>query len=295
MNLTISKISKTYGSDIFALKDVSLFIEPGLFGLLGPNGAGKSTLMRIIGTLQEADSGAITLGPIDVIREKKKVREILGYLPQEFGVYPKSNAEELLSHFAYLKGVMDRRERKGEVDRILALTNLEKHRRKKLGSFSGGMKQRFGVAQALLGDPKILIVDEPTTGLDPEERIRFLNILSDIGEERVVILSTHIVNDVSDLCSEMAIIHEGTVLFKGQPRSAMKSLQGKVWRKSVEKSDFDRVVSQLSHLKTQLCEGKPQVYVFCESSPGEGFEQVSVTLEDVYFSVIGGHWEGVVS
>src|SRR5687767_10186088 len=233
MPLSIRNISKTYPNGVQALKDVTLTIPEGMYGLLGPNGAGKSTLMRMIATLQEPDSGTIHLGEIDVLRQKDAVRRTLGYLPQEFGVYPKVSAEALLDHFALLKGVADRRERKAVVEALLRQTNLWEVRRQKLGGYSGGMRQRFGVAVALLGNPRLLIVDEPTAGLDPAERVRFLNLLSELGENSAVILSTHIVEDVSELCTRMAIIDRGEILLEAEPLRAVDQLKGRIWRRVI--------------------------------------------------------------
>ncbi|MGH9763056.1 MAG: ABC transporter ATP-binding protein, partial [Blastocatellia bacterium] len=237
MELQIAGLCKRYPNGTQALQDVSLNIPLGMFGLLGPNGAGKSTLMRTLATLQDSDRGSARLGNIDVLKQKDQVRKILGYLPQEFGLYPKVSAEDLLSHFAVLKGITNAKERRESVRDLLLQTNLLEHRKKALGSFSGGMKQRFGIALALLGNPRLIIVDEPTAGLDPEERVRFQNLLSAIGENVIVIVSTHIVSDVSDLCSNMAIIHEGRVVAAGEPATLVKSLEGKVWKKSVERPE----------------------------------------------------------
>jgi ABC-type multidrug transport system ATPase subunit len=238
LQLEIRNISKTYPNGVQALKEVSLTIPPGMYGLLGPNGAGKSTLMRMIATLQEPDTGTIQLGDIDVVRQKDLVRQTLGYLPQEFGVYPKVSAEKLLDHFALLKGIADRGERKQVVDALLRQTNLWEVRKQKLGGYSGGMKQRFGVAVALIGNPKLVIVDEPTAGLDPAERVRFLNLLSEIGENSVVILSTHIVEDVSELCTRMAIIDRGEILLEAEPLRAIGELRGRIWSRVITKSDL---------------------------------------------------------
>ncbi len=240
MELRIENLSKRYPNGTRALQNVSLNIQLGMFGLLGPNGAGKSTLMRTLATLQEADSGRAVLGDIDVLRQKDAVRRVLGYLPQEFGLYPKVSAEDLLSYFAVLKGIANAKERRELVQSLLQQTNLYEHRRKPLGSFSGGMKQRFGIAQALLANPRLIIVDEPTAGLDPEERVRFHNLLSMIGQNIIVILSTHIVSDVSDLCSAMAIIHEGRVRVAGNPSELVAELDGKVWRKSIAHDELAR-------------------------------------------------------
>jgi ABC-type multidrug transport system ATPase subunit len=235
MELRIRDLAKTYPNGVHALRGVTLTIPPGMFGLLGPNGAGKSTLMRTLATLQEPDAGTVTLGEIDVLREADRLRQTLGYLPQEFGVHPRATAEELLTHFAVLKGITHRGERRTAVERLLRQVNLWDARRKRLGGYSGGMRQRFGVAVALLGDPSLLIVDEPTAGLDPAERVRFLNLLSELGERAVVILSTHIVEDVSELCTRMAIINGGRILLEGEPLGAVAALRGRVWRRVVDR------------------------------------------------------------
>ena len=286
LELTISNLSKTYANGVQALKDVSLVVPTGMFGLLGPNGAGKSTLMRTIATLQEADAGSMTFGGIDVLRDKDAVRRILGYLPQEFGVYPKVSAEAMLDHFAVLKGIHKKRERKEVVDALLHRVNLHDVRKQNLGTFSGGMRQRFGIAQALLGDPKLIIVDEPTAGLDPGERNRFHNLLSEIGENIVVILSTHIVEDVSDLCSSMAIIAGGRVLRTGEPLAAIDELGGRVWKKTIDRTQLDAHQRELDVISTRLISGRTVIHVYSESSPGEGFAPVDVNLEDVYFSTL---------
>src|SRR5256885_1701123 len=238
MELHIREISKTYPNGVQALKSVSLTIPAGMYGLLGPNGAGKSTLMRTLATLQEPDSGFITLGDIDVVRQKDAVRQTLGYLPQEFGVYLKVNAEELLEHFAILKGIAGRAARKEVVEALLRKTNLWDVRQQKLGGYSGGMRQRFGVAVALLGSPKLMIVDEPTAGLDPAERVRFLNLLSELGENSVVLLSTHIVDDVSELCTHMAIIDRGEILLETEPLRAVDDLRGRIWRRVIPRDEL---------------------------------------------------------
>ena len=281
--LTITDLSKTYANGTQALRDVSLDIPRGMFGLLGPNGAGKSTLMRTIATLQEADSGAITLDGLDVLRNKDEVRKILGYLPQEFGVYPRVSAETLLGHFALLKGIANGKERKEVVEALLQQTNLWHVRKKNLGTYSGGMRQRFGIAQALIGNPKLIIVDEPTAGLDPEERNRFLNLLSEIGENVVVILSTHIVEDVSDLCSRMAIIDKGRVLLTGVPRDVIAELEGSIWRKAIDKTELEGYRSRYRVISTRLFAGRTMIHVVSPQNPGEGFEPVAADLEDVYF------------
>jgi ABC-type multidrug transport system ATPase subunit len=284
--LTIEDLSKTYPNGVRALRDVTLEIPTGMFGLLGPNGAGKSTLMRTIATLQEPDSGSITLNDIDVLRDKEKVREILGYLPQEFGVYPKVTAGAMLDHFAILKGITASGERRDVVDGLLRMTNLWDVRTQKLGTFSGGMRQRFGIAQALLGDPKLLIVDEPTAGLDPQERNRFLNLLSDIGENVVVILSTHIVDDVTELCTRMAIISEGRLLLTGDPREVIDDLRGMIWRKVVAKQEIAEIAARVSVISSRLLAGRTILHVHSADRPGEGFEQVEPDLEDVYFTIL---------
>ncbi|HUJ14150.1 MAG TPA: ABC transporter ATP-binding protein [Thermoanaerobaculia bacterium] len=284
--LSIRGLSKTYPNGVRALDDVSLEIPTGMFGLLGPNGAGKSTLMRTIATLQEAGSGSATFGDIDVLRQKDAVRKLLGYLPQEFGVYPKISAETMLSHFAVLKGIAGRRERKEVVEALLHRVNLWDVRKQNLGTFSGGMRQRFGIAQALLGDPQLIIVDEPTAGLDPGERVRFHNLLAEIGENVVVILSTHIVEDVSDLCSRMAIIDRGRVLMTGDPWDAIRSIEGKIWRRSVPRSQMDTFQKEFPIISTRLVAGKTFIHVNADTNPGAGFEQVAGSLEDVYFSAL---------
>ena len=286
MELRINNLSKSYPGGVQALQDVTLTIEPGMFGLIGPNGAGKSTLMRIIATLQEADTGTVILGDIDVLEEKDKVRQVLGYLPQEFGVYPKVSAEEMLRHLAVLKGIADRRQRRETVAAILQQTNLYEHRRQSLGSFSGGMKQRFGIAQALLGNPKLIIMDEPTAGLDPEERVRFHNMLSEIGENIIIILSTHIVDDVSELCSKMAILHEGQMLLTGDPSTLIESTEGKIWKRFIEKADFAHYEERYRVISTRLLSGKTLIHVFSEDRPDKSFEPSPPDLKDVYFSTI---------
>ena len=285
LELRIDNLSKTYANGVQALQNVSLTVPTGMFGLLGPNGAGKSTLMRTIATLQEADSGSIMLGNLDVLRQKDQVRRVLGYLPQEFGVYPRVSAEALLDHFAILKGIHDRKQRKELVAALLRRVNLHEVRKQNLGTFSGGMRQRFGIAQALLGNPQLIIVDEPTAGLDPGERVRFHNLLAEIGENVIVILSTHIVEDVSDLCSRMAIISHGRVLTEGEPAMAMRSIEGKIWRRIVEKSQLALVQNEHAVISTRLVAGKTVVHVFSEERP-EGFEAVNASLEDVYFSTL---------
>jgi ABC-2 type transport system ATP-binding protein len=286
MQLEIQGLSKTYPNGVKALDDVTLTIPTGMFGLLGPNGAGKSTLMRTVATLQDADQGSVTFGDLDVLRQRQEVRQILGYLPQEFGVYPKLSAVAMLDHIATLKGITQRRERREVVDALLERVNLFQHRKKAISGFSGGMKQRFGIAQALLGKPKLLIVDEPTAGLDPGERNRFYNLLAEIGENVVVILSTHIVQDVKELCTQMAIIHEGQVLQQGIPQDAEDELDGKVWRKSIEKGELETYNERFQVLSTKLVAGRPLIHVFHETDPQDGFQPVEPDLEDVFFSKI---------
>ncbi len=281
--LTLRNLSKTYANGVRALRDVALDIPNGMFGLLGPNGAGKSTLMRTIGTLQDPDAGTITLDGTDLLADKQATRRLLGYLPQEFGVYPKVSAEAMLNHFAVLKGVTVKSERRELVEALLRQVNLWDVRMRKLGTYSGGMRQRFGIAQALIGDPRLVIVDEPTAGLDPEERNRFLNLLAEIGERVVVILSTHIVEDVTDLCSRMAIIGQGQVLLAGEPTEAIRSLDGRVWRRSIDKAELDGYRARMNILSTRLTAGRTQLHVLADAQPGEGFEAVSPDLEDVYF------------
>ncbi len=281
--LSIKALNKTYGNGVQALKDVSLEIPTGLYGLLGPNGAGKSSLMRTIATLQEPDSGSIHFDGIDVLLDKEGLRRQLGYLPQDFGVYPKVSAEDLLSHFAVLKGLTRRAERKEMVEGLLRQTNLWDTRKRKLGTFSGGMRQRFGIAQALLGAPRLVIVDEPTAGLDPDERNRFLNLLAEIGEQVVVMLSTHIVADVTDLCPRMAMIVKGEVLLQGEPQAAIEMLKDKVWRKRVSKAALTEYQQRFNVLSSRLVAGQPQINVHADSQPDDGFEQVEPDLEDVYF------------
>ena len=288
MQLQIAHLSKTYPNGVQALRDVSLAIPTGMYGLLGPNGAGKSTLMRTLATLQEPDTGSISMDELDVLKQKEEVRQTLGYLPQEFGVYPKARAEDLLDYFAVLKGITTRKARKQTVEGLLRQTNLWDVRRQRLGGFSGGMRQRFGVAVALLGNPKLLIVDEPTAGLDPAERVRFLNLLSELGENSVVILSTHIVEDVAELCTNMAIINRGQILLEAEPLQAVANLQGRIWRRIVEKSALPQLEQELNVISTKLLSGRTLVHVYSEQGPGSGFEPVPPDLEDVYFSTMAG-------
>jgi ABC-type multidrug transport system ATPase subunit len=286
MQLRIEKLSKQYSNGTKALQDVSLTISQGMFGLLGPNGAGKSTLMRTLATLQEPDSGRVFLGDVDVLKQKDEVRRVLGYLPQEFGLYPKVTAETLLSHFADLKGIGSAKQRREVVHALLQQTNLFEHRHKPLGSFSGGMKQRFGIAQALLGNPRLIIVDEPTAGLDPEERVRFHNLLSAIGENIIVILSTHIVSDVSDLCRSMAIIHQGQVKLTGEPLALVAGLRGQVWKKSIPQAEIASFRERFQVISMRLFAGQTIIHVFSPGPPEAGFEPVMPDLEDLYFTTI---------
>ncbi len=292
--LSIRELSKTYANGVRALDNVTLDIPRGMFGLLGPNGAGKSSLMRTLATLQEADSGSVTFddgkgGSIDVLRDKDAVRRQLGYLPQDFGVYPKVSALDLLEHFAVLKGLVDRKQRREVVDGLLQQVNLWDARKRHLGGFSGGMRQRFGIAQALLGNPRLVIVDEPTAGLDPEERNRFLNLLAEIGENVAVILSTHIVEDVTDLCPNMAIMNKGKVLLTGKPADAIDALEGRVWRKVVAKDALPHDEEKFTLLSTRLVGGQPVIHIHSDFPPGDGFERVAPDLEDVYFQRLRQH------
>ena len=284
MPLTITGLSKTYSNGVQALKDLNLTIGNNMFGLLGPNGAGKSTLMRTIATLQEPDSGEIWLDGINVLKQKDTVRRLLGYLPQEFGVYPKISALDMLSHLAVMKGITDGRGRKEMVDALLNQTNLWDARKKALSTYSGGMKQRFGIAQALLANPKLIIVDEPTAGLDPAERHRFLNLLSSIGRDVIVILSTHIVEDVRELCNRMAIISNGELLLEGAPVEALETLSSRIWSKLVTfESELTTLEAQLQIVSVQLLGGAHEVRIYSETDPGSGFRPVDANLEDVYF------------
>jgi ABC-2 type transport system ATP-binding protein len=291
--LTVRNLSKTYPNGTQALRDVSLDIPSGLFGLLGPNGAGKSTLMRTLATLQDADSGEARLrgedGELDVLRDRASVRRTLGYLPQDFGVYPKVSALDMLDHFAALKGFSSRAQRKQVVESLLHQVNLWDVRKKALGGFSGGMRQRFGIAQALLGQPRLIIVDEPTAGLDPEERVRFHNLLAEIGERVVVILSTHIVQDVSDLCGQMAIIDKGRVLLQGAPGELLVQLDGQVWRRTIERSEVEEARRSFAVLSSRLVAGRTVIHVHAGESPGAAFEPSPPSLEDLYFAAIYGH------
>jgi ABC-2 type transport system ATP-binding protein len=292
-HLSIAGLSKTYPNGVRALADVSLEIPTGMFGLLGPNGAGKSTLMRTLATLQDADAGSARLGDVDVLHDKAAVRALLGYLPQDFGVYPKVSAEDMLDHLARLKGLSGRDARRDVVATLLKQVNLWDVRRKALGGFSGGMRQRFGIAQALLGNPRLVIVDEPTAGLDPEERVRFHNLLAEIGENVIVILSTHIVSDVSDLCANMAIIDRGRVRLTGQPDTLTGALADRIWQKAVARSELDATRAAYPVISTRLMAGRTLVNVVADSAPDAGFEPVEATLEDVYFASIGGRLDTV--
>ena len=286
MKLTVENISKTYPNGVEALKNVSLEINNGIFGLLGPNGAGKSTLMRTIAALQEADDGSIMLGDIDVAKDKQALREMLGYLPQEFGVYPKVSAIDLLDHMAIMKGIADAQIRKEQVESLLYQVNLWESKEQKLGTFSGGMKQRFGIAQALLGDPKLIIVDEPTAGLDPMQRNRFHNLLSEIGENVIVILSTHIVDDVSDLCNDMAIILNGELKLSGKPLELIKKIEGKVWQGLIEKDVAETLEDDERLISKRLYMGKVKVRLLSDGEPMNGFKLNEPEIEDLYFATI---------
>ncbi|MCB2407706.1 ABC transporter ATP-binding protein [Hymenobacter lucidus] len=295
MELRIRHVSKRYANGVQALKDITLTVPAGMYGLLGPNGAGKSTLMRTLATLQEPDSGSIQLGELDVLQQPDAVRQTLGYLPQEFGVYPKARAEDMLNYFAILKGITGRRARQQVVEGLLRQTNLWDVRRQQLGGFSGGMRQRFGVAVALLGQPRLLIVDEPTAGLDPAERVRFLNLLSELGENSVVLLSTHIVQDVAELCTRMAIINQGQILLEAEPLRAVADLQGRIWRRLIDKTALPRLEQEHRVISTRLLSGRTLVHVYSEQAPDPGFEAVEADLEDVYFSTMAGHYGPAVA
>jgi len=287
VQLVITGLSKTYPNGVRALDEVSLTIGAGMFGLLGPNGAGKSTLMRTVATLQPPDTGTIRFGDLDVLARPDDLRKVLGYLPQEFGLYPNLSAELTLDHFATMKGVIERRARRELVTRLLHQTNLFEARKKHVGTFSGGMKQRLGIAIALAGTPRLLIVDEPTAGLDPTERHRFLNLLAEIGQDIVVILSTHIVEDVRELCNAMAIINKGRVVLSGDPQRIVGGLRGRIWRRQVEKSQLESVRAQHQVISTSLLAGVPVVHVVSDSSPGDEFTPIEPDLEDVYFHQLG--------
>ncbi len=284
--LIVKNLSKTYSNGVKALDDVSIEIENGMFGLLGPNGAGKSSLMRTIATLQDADQGSIIFNDIDVFSNPDELRKNLGYLPQEFGVYPRITAEQLLDHMSILKGISNAKERKEQVEYLLHKVNLYDKKNKSVKGFSGGMKQRIGIAQALIGNPKLIIVDEPTAGLDPGERNRFYNLLADVGKEVVVILSTHIVDDVRELCTKMAIMNFGQLVFHGSPQTAIDDLEGKVFQKVVEREELEDYAKEFSIISNKMIAGKPVIHIFSEINPGKGFEVVRPNLEDVFFSKI---------
>lgn len=286
MELMIRGLSKTYPNGVRALDDVALTIPRGMFGLLGPNGAGKSTLMRTIATLQEPDSGQIHLGELNVLTQKDELRRRLGYLPQDFGVYPRISARDMLDHIALLKGFTKAGERKDLIEAMLQRVNLWDVRKKALAGFSGGMRQRFGIAQALLGSPDLLIVDEPTAGLDPGERNRFYNLLSEIGENVIVILSTHIVEDVMDLCTNMAIIHKGRVLFAGPPEDGIRTIEGRIWKRTVSRAELPEIEQRHRVISHKLIAGRPLVHVYSEADPGDGFTPSQPDLEDVFFTRI---------
>jgi ABC-type multidrug transport system ATPase subunit len=288
-HLSIRGLSKTYPNGTQALKGVSLDVPPGMFGLLGRNGAGKSTLMRILATLQEPDAGTIMFGEIDVIRDRERLRETLGYLPQSFGFHPRVSAERLLTHFAVMKGVVDAGPRRDAVEALLRRTNLWDVRQKRVGTFSGGMRQRLGVAIALLGNPKLIIVDEPTAGLDPEERVRFLNLLTEIGESSAVILSTHIVEDVEELCSRLAIIDRGEILLTATPAQALADVRGRIWRRIVGRDELPALEREQAVISTKLKAGQTIAHVYAQQSPGAEFEPVEPDLKDVYFAATAGH------
>lgn len=285
-SLSIKNLSKTYENGTKAIDNLSLEITNGMFGLLGPNGAGKSTLMRTIAALQEPTSGSIEFNGINILENPMFIRQNLGYLPQEFGVYPKISAYRLLDHLAVLKGIVNKKERHDQILFLLQQTNLLQHKDKAVHSFSGGMRQRFGIAQALLGNPKIIIVDEPTAGLDPEERNRFNNLLSEIGESIIVVLSTHIVEDVRDLCPKMAIISNGKLILEGKPNEAIESLKDKIWMKAIEKAQLKEHQSNFNIISSNLNSGKINIHVFSDQRPDSSFELISPDLSDVYFSVL---------
>jgi len=286
MEIKINNLSKTYPNGVKALSNINLTIRQGMFGLLGPNGAGKSTLMRTIAALQEPDSGSIFLDDMNILDDKMAVRRVLGYLPQEFGVYPRVKTEELLKHLAILKGIVNKGERKDMIDALLKKTNLWEYRKRYVSTFSGGMKQRFGIAQALLGEPLLIIVDEPTAGLDPGERNRFYNILSEIGESIIVILSTHIVDDVKELCTDMAIIDDGKLVLSDKPQNAIDKIKGKVWRKRIEKNQLPDYYRNYSVISSKLVAGIPEIHVLSDTIPDDNFKPVDIDLEDVFFSQI---------
>ena len=284
MELIIKNLEKKYTNGVHALNNVSLTISTGMFGLLGPNGAGKSSLMRTLATLQDVDSGSVTLGEIDVLNDKEAVRKVLGYLPQEFGVYPRTSAIDLLDYLALLKGFESAADRKQIVEQLLLKVNLWEHRKKAVASYSGGMKQRFGIAQSLIGNPLLVIVDEPTAGLDPGERNRFYNILSEIGENTIVILSTHIVQDVRELCTQMAVMDHGKVLFSGNTDEALEQIKGKVWEKKVSKLELPDYQKNYKVISNKLVGGQPLIHVFSDSILESGFVKAEENLEDLFFA-----------
>ena len=285
--LSIKQLNKTYPNGVKALEDVNLEINNGMFGLLGPNGAGKSSLMRTLASLQEADSGSAFLDEIDILNQPNEIRKVLGYLPQEFGVYPRITAEQLLDHIAILKGINDKKERKDLIQYLLQKVNLYDKKNKAVKSFSGGMKQRVGIAQALIGDPQLIIVDEPTAGLDPGERNRFHNLLADVGQEVIVILSTHIVDDVKELCTDMAIMNFGKIVFNGSPDEALNAMKGQIWQKRIDRNELENYKANYQVISDKMVAGKPLLHVWSESNPGNGFEGIAPNLEDVFFSKIG--------
>jgi ABC-type multidrug transport system ATPase subunit len=293
MQLSIKNLTKTYPNGVKALDNVSIEISKGMFGLLGPNGAGKSSLMRTIATLQEADGGTAFLGDIDILKNPKELRKTLGYLPQEFGVYPKITAEQLLDHLAILKGITKKKERKELVGHLLQKVNLYEVRKKYVKGFSGGMKQRVGIAQALIGSPKLIIVDEPTAGLDPGERNRFHNLLADVAEEVIIILSTHIVDDVKELCANMAIMNHGKMVYQGSPQTVVDELNGKVWQKTLERNQLARYCEEHTVISDKMVAGKPLIQVLSDHNPGTGFKQVEPSLEDAFFTKINRKQETV--
>ncbi|MCB0402344.1 MAG: ABC transporter ATP-binding protein [Flavobacteriales bacterium] len=284
--LKIKNLNKTYPNGVHALDDVNLEISNGMFGLLGPNGAGKSSLMRTLATLQDADSGTVTLNDIDIFKHPTELRKVLGYLPQEFGVYPKVSAEQLLDHVAVLKGVSNSKERKELIHYLLNKVNLFDKKGQNVKGFSGGMKQRIGIAQALIGNPQLIIVDEPTAGLDPGERNRFHNLLADVGQEVIIILSTHIVDDVRELCSNMAIMNLGKIVYQGSPIAVMDELKGKVWQKSIERNQIEEYKNNFKVISDKMVAGKPIIHVYKETNPGDGFAAVDPNLEDVFFTKV---------
>lgn len=287
--LTIKNLSKTYPNGVKALNGINLEITNGMFGLLGANGAGKSSLMRTIASLQEPSSGTIAFNNSDVVQNPDEIRKSLGYLPQEFGVYPKISAEKLLNHLAVLKGILHKKERKEQVNALLQKVNLYQHRKKSVYTFSGGMRQRFGIAQALLANPQIIIVDEPTAGLDPEESNRFLNLLSEIGENVIVILSTHIVEDVRNLCPMMAILSEGEIISQGNPTNLVAGIDGKIWTKIIAKADIEIYKNAFNVISTKLVSGETQIRVLSDQQPESGFEKIIPNLEDFYFTTLFNH------